>query len=175
MRTFYFILLLLLSVNGIAQKKYLILEDKINKTQFAVREGHWLKVTYHNDEVFRGAIRFVNDSIISVGLVKLRLKDIKSIQTFSFGANMFRALVITTGIISYLVSATVVVLLFAVLIVSIANGNPIYFDYPNRTFEVEPISTGINSLLEVADYMEKTFPAENFNYIISTATVINKD
>lgn len=48
MRFLLYIYFLLATLTTFAQKKYLILEDKSDKTQFAVKEGRWLKVTYHN-------------------------------------------------------------------------------------------------------------------------------
>lgn len=175
MRFLLYIYFLLAALTTFAQKKYLILEDKSDKTQFAVKEGRWLKVTYHNGNVFRGSLHIDNDSVVSIGAVKLRLNEMKSIQTISFGAGMFKALVITTGIVTYLVASAIIVIYIAVLVVSIANGNPIDINSPDGFFHVEPISLGINALMEVGDSMEKSFPKENFNYSVATSTIISKD
>lgn len=177
MRIFVSILLVLITFFCAAQKKCLIMENKSDQKQYVLEEGHWVKITYHNEQVFRGILHIDNDSVVSIGKLKLFLKGIKRIETKRFGANMYRALVITTAVFIYITASVFVVAYLVALVASI-----IFIDQSDPRIPsseglkgLDFITDWVNGMFRVEKYLELDFPRENFTYKVSAVPSPVKD
>lgn len=152
------------AILSIAQKKQLIIENRNDKTQTIISNGYPIKLINLKGDDFRGNLNIVNDSVISLGSKTFDLKTIKKISIPTTGSKMFKAIVITTGAVTY-VSAGAIGLATIIGVSILSNG---YGAEPLEDVQIfNSIKNGIDGLMEVKDTMEKSFPADSFSYRIS--------